>query len=479
MEAKQSMNKTLSRHNILKQIHRQEDWIVVNLLHRQAGIISPELASKIRDGSILSEPESDDYRELSEKGYIIDPERETSLYRLAYADFIRERDAGEVQVFYVPGYACNFACDYCYQDGYIHDSHQAQDDVIDAFFTHLDTHLAGKPWYLTVFGGEPLLPGGGQRKIISRLIEGANARNVEIALVTNGYYLSEYIDLLSTAKIREIQVTLDGVGDVHDRRRPLKAGRMNGGEYRNFEKVVRGIDDALAAGLEINLRSVLDRDNLPRLHELADFALKRGWTANPRFKTQLGRNYELHYCQDQQNRLYGRLEMYEDLFEQIQRYPQILEFHTPAYSISRFLFENGELPAPLFDSCPGTKTEWAYDYTGQIYSCTATVGKDGEQLGRFYPHTDLDHDRIADWEDRDVLSISACRDCSLQLACGGGCGSVAYNREGNLHAPDCRPVDGLISMGVALYQDADIHERTEEKRKDPKENLHFNEVQLQ
>lgn len=450
------MNKTLSKHNILKQIYRQNDWILVNLLHQQADIIDPELAEKILDSSILEQRDSEDYRELAEKGYIIDPQRETSSYRLAYAEFMKDRDAGEVQVFYVPGYACNFACEYCYQDGYIHDSHQAQQEVIQAFFAHVGEQLAGRSWYLTIFGGEPLLPGNGQRKILAQLIEGANAAHVDIALVTNGYYLSEYIDLLSTAKIREIQVTLDGVGEVHDRRRPLKQGRVNGGEYRNFEKVVKGIDDALEAGLEINLRSVLDRENLPRLYELADFAISRGWTKHPLFKTQLGRNYELHYCQDQQSRLYSRLEMYEDLFEEIRRHPQILEFHSPAYSISRFLFENGELPVPLFDSCPGTKTEWAFDYTGKIYSCTATVGKEGEELGSFYPESVLNDDMISQWEDRDVLSISACRDCSLQLACGGGCASVAYNREGKLHAPDCRPVDGLISMGVELYKNVDF-----------------------
>ena len=69
----------------------------------------------------------------------------------------------------------------------------------------------------------------------------------------------------------------------------------------------------------------------------------------------------------------------------IRQHPAILQFHKPAYSVSKFLFENGELPDPLFDSCPGCKTEWAFDYTGRIYSCTATVGKPGEELGTFYP----------------------------------------------------------------------------------------------
>ena len=33
-----------------------------------------------------------------------------------------------------------------------------------------------------------------------------------IAVVTNGYHLTEYLGMLEKASIREIQVTLDGVG---------------------------------------------------------------------------------------------------------------------------------------------------------------------------------------------------------------------------------------------------------------------------
>jgi uncharacterized protein len=137
------------------------------------------------------------------------------------------------------------------------------------------------------------------------------------------------------------------------------------------------------------------------------------------------------------------------------QYPHVLQFHKPAYSISKFLFENGELPAPLYDSCPGCKTEWAFDYTGRIFSCTATVGKTGEELGTFYPRVELNKEQIALWQQRDVLVIKACHACNIRLSCGGGCASVAYNREKNLHSPDCRPVKELLELGIALYSSID------------------------
>ena len=137
------------------------------------------------------------------------------------------------------------------------------------------------------------------------------------------------------------------------------------------------------------------------------------------------------------------------------RYPEILEFHKPAFSLSRFLFEQGKLPAPLFDSCPGCKTEWAFDFTGRIYACTAAVGMPGEELGTFYPQTSLKEQDIANWQNRDILSIKECSGCNLALACGGGCAMLAKNKTGDLHSPDCRPVKELLELGIALYNEYD------------------------
>jgi len=43
--------------------------------------------------------------------------------------------------------------------------------------------------------------------------------------------------------------------------------------------------------------------------------------------------------------------------------------------------------------------------------------------------------------------------CNLRLACGGGCASVAMNREKKLNAPDCRPVTELLQLGISLYSE--------------------------
>ena len=418
----------------------------MNLLSGQADILSPEEATEMEALKKGSEPGLSQLAvQAVEKGYLVDEEEEHAEYRRKYLDFIDSREKDEVQIFFVPNYTCNFACPYCYQDQYGNAGSSCDNSVINAFFSYIGKEFSSRRKYITIFGGEPLLNSPAQRRLIDYFTSKAAEADLSFCVVTNGYFLEDYIPLLRKGKIREIQVTLDGTADVHDSRRFLKGGGPT------FARIVKGIDAALGEGFDVNLRMVADRENIDNLPDLARFAIDRGWTKSPHFKTQIGRNYELHHCQTSPGKLFDRVSLYEKIFELTKKYPHILEFHKPAYSVSRFLAENGELPGPLFDSCPACKTEWAFDYTGNIYSCTATVGKEGESLGTFYPVVTRKDDIIGQWEARDVASIPGCRDCSLQLACGGGCGSVAKNRTGTISSPDCRPVTELIGMGFKAY----------------------------
>ena len=435
-----------SGYNIFSKIRDSENYFIINLLTGNADILEPDEAKKVE--ALKNGDETDDERfcsEMSEKGYLTDDAEESALYRRSYLDFIDSRDKEEIQIFFVTNYSCNFACSYCYQDQYNNPHQELSDEIIDSFFSYVNREFAGRKKYITVFGGEPLLNNPKQKEFISRIIERSTESDLELSFVTNGYFLEEYCEILSTGKIREVQVTLDGPQAVHDERRFLKGGAGT------FSKIVRGIDACLDKGIDLNLRMVVDSENILSLPDLAEFAIEKGWTKSPLFKTQIGRNYELHHCQSSPDKLFSRISLYEQIYELIKKYPHITDFYRPAYSVSKFLSENGELPDPLFDSCPACKTELAFDYTGRIYSCTATVGKSDEMLGTFYPELTLKSEIVSSWEERDVTSIKGCRDCSLQLACGGGCGSIARNRTGEICSPDCRPVKELLELGFAAY----------------------------
>lgn len=435
-----------SKYNIFSKIRDSENHFIVNLLTGNADILTTADADKmnlIHEGKPVSDRGF--IKELTEKGYLIEDKEEINLYRNKYLDFVDSREKDEVQLFFITNYSCNFACTYCYQDQYNNPDKELNEEVIDAFFRYINSEFTGRRKYITIFGGEPLLSSQKQKKLITSLLEKTTNAKLDVCIVTNGYTLADYVPLLKSGRIREIQVTLDGTETVHNKRRFLKGGRGT------FDKIVGGIDECLQNNLNINLRMVIDKENIENLKDLAQFAIDKGWTKSPYFKTQIGRNYELHHCQSKPDTLFDRVSLYERIFELTREYPNILQFYKPAYSVSKFLSENGNLPDPLFDSCPACKTEWAFDYTGHIYPCTATVGKADESLGTFYPDISLNTKQIDKWESRDVTLIPECKDCSVQLACGGGCGSVAKNRTGNICSTDCRPVKELMELGFSSY----------------------------
>ena len=436
-----------SRFNIFSKIRDSENYFIVNPLSGNADILSGPEADRINAAkdNINIIPDNSFTSELISKGYLSDPGEERKLYLSKYLDFIDSRDKDEVQLFFITNYSCNFSCTYCYQDQYTNPDHELSTAIIDSFFLHVRTRFAGRNKYITVFGGEPLLPGQKHRSLIEYLIEKSAEAGLDLCFVTNGYTLADYVEILKKGKVREIQVTLDGTGAVHDNRRHLKGGGPT------FEKIVTGIDSCLENNIPVNLRMVIDRENIDNLPHLARFAIDKGWTENPLFKTQIGRNYELHHCQSSANKLFDRISLYEKIYMIVKEHPHVQEFYKPSYSVSKFLSENGRLPDPLFDSCPACKTEWAFDYTGKIYPCTATVGKADECIGSFHPTPALNYEVIGEWEKRDVTSIEGCMGCNLQLSCGGGCGSIAKNKTGEICSSDCRPVKELLELGFSAY----------------------------
>ncbi len=429
---------SLSKHNIIVPIADSKEFFITNPLYKTADIISEK---ELQELQLQNDPSG----EFAKHAYLVDEEKEKKAFKFAYLDFQKKRDEDEVQLFFVPNYSCNFACSYCYQEGYEPVKQVLSIEIIDAFFNYIHQEFAGKKKYITVFGGEPLMPGEKQRNLIAHLLNKSKAANLDVAFVTNGYTLVSYLDLLMTANIREIQVTLDGTMEVHDQRRYMH------GKLPTFEKIVAGVDACLAAGININLRMVIDKENINNLPALSQFAIDKGWTASPYFKTQIGRNYELHVCNSSPDKLFERAELYKYIYELLRQYPHIAQFYKPGFSIAKYISENGQLPTPLFDSCPACKTEWAFDYTGTIYSCTATVGKKGEELGTFFPVITKNEEAIETWQNRDITTIEKCKSCEVALACGGGCASVAKNQHGHVNSPDCRPIKELLSLGAAYY----------------------------
>ncbi len=428
---------------------------------------------------------------MLERGYLfLSSEDEEELIHEKYIEFMEEYDNTPVQIIFSTTYACNFSCIYCFQESYKENSKIIIPEVTDAFFKYIQKHFAYEKQmpYITLFGGEPLLGGERYKQNLIYFLKKSKELDYSISIVTNGYELIHYIPVFKeiNLNIKEIQVTVDGSPEQHNKRRPTVTGKPT------FERIAEGITEALKNGYRINMRMIVDRENLPTLVELAEYAQNRGWLDYPEtlFETTIGRNYELHTCQPR-NTLYNRIELWSDFYELAKKYPLLKKFHKPQFHGIKYLSETGSLPMPIFDGCPAGKKEWGFDLYGNIYGCTASIGVEKYKLGNIFEDTEITRDRIKisefsceqidkevsslnlenkkemyhthivlkdnqeeqrlKWQTRDVLSIPQCRDCSVSLSCGGGCGVLAANNHGDILAPDCRPVKELAGIGIDFY----------------------------
>jgi uncharacterized protein len=444
----------LSRSAILAPVPGTDRALLVQPLTGQAALLGRadgEALRRLAGGDAL--PAALDEGALREARFLVEGEEEDrALQAGARADWLAEVERTPVQLIFVPTLGCNLRCTYCYQEPFEGAGRGlASPDLVEAFFAFVDRyHAADRPRpYLTLFGGEPLVDTPAHHERLSQLLAGAAARGLGVAAVTNGYDLEAFVPALRAARVREVQVTVDGPAAVHDARRPHGSGRGT------FDRATAGVDALVAAGVPVNLRVVADRENLPSLPGLARLAEARGWLDLPeaRFKTQVGRNYELFGCTSRQDRgaLFDRVELWAEWARLAEAEPALRRFHRPRFHGLRHLAEQGELPVPSFDACPAAKKEWAFAPDGGLYGCTATVGNPRYRLGSYHPEIVLDEAAIAPWRAREVATVPECRGCAVAAVCGAGCAALADARGRGIGGPDCRPVEALYGIGARYY----------------------------
>lgn len=453
----------LSKNNIIIKIKSSSipEYAILNPISGCFDIMNEKEYSMLKalDSEYIQMDEFSSY--LLERGYAYkNHEDEEQAVNKAFKEFNEEVNQSQVQLMLVPTYGCNLACTYCFQQGVEGKSSLISKETVNAFFAYASKAFSDrnqKP-FITLFGGEPLINSGKQREIIEYIVDKCAVENYELAVVTNGYDLEDYIDILKKAKIKEIQVTIDGCQKVHDNRRATK------NKKGTFDRIVNGIEAVIKNGMPVNLRTVVDLENIEDLVELAEFLNNKGWLDLPveLFKTQIGRNYELFDCYAKPQHLMSQVELWSEFALLSKKYPILVKFHRPDFKGIRHLSDTGEMYMASFDTCPACKTEWVFDLYGNIYGCTASCGREEYLLGTYCPQVKLNNQAIETWQKRSVRTIPQCRICKYDVICGGGCGVIAANKNrGDILSPDCRPIKELIDIGVNYYIN-DIKSMSEE-----------------
>ena len=163
---------------------------------------------------------------------------------------------------------CNARCFYCFERGakVSNMTEQTAHDVA-AFIEKKGADKVKLQW----FGGEPLVNIKAIDIICNDLVK-SNVNYTSI-MVSNGYLLDEAVikKAIDLWKLEKIQITLDGTEEVYN--------KVKDYVYKDasspFIRVLKNIEKALKAGIQINIRLNMDEHNVDDLFELSKQLVER------------------------------------------------------------------------------------------------------------------------------------------------------------------------------------------------------------
>lgn len=161
--------------------------------------------------------------------------------------------------------ACNYACTYCVPDG--KRLVAAQDELSAEAMVRGVAYLieAAGIERLRITGGEPLV----SPKLDPFLHAVSKLGLEDISLTSNGQLLSRKLPLLLECGIRRLNISLDTL-DADEFRSIARGG--------DLATVLRGLEEAKAAGLKIKVNTVpLRGKNLDQVLPLLDYCLEQGF----------------------------------------------------------------------------------------------------------------------------------------------------------------------------------------------------------
>ena len=175
--------------------------------------------------------------------------------------FLSSADRGITTYRILPTTGCNARCFYCFEQGVqiTNMNETTADAVIDYIKCTRDPQ---KKLHLEWFGGEPLL----RTATIHRICSALTAANIDFdsAMTTNGSLLTE--NLIQTAKdnwhLKKVQITLDGAGETHNRRKAYIALQDA------YNRTLQNIKALVAADIGVVVRMNMDRDNAASIQAL-------------------------------------------------------------------------------------------------------------------------------------------------------------------------------------------------------------------
>ena len=310
-------------------------------------------------------------------------------------------DTSNMNLTITPTMDCNFRCTYCFEKGEYHKQKITQetiDKLID--FVEMRAHELRN---LSVgwFGGEPLLAMSQIVNISERLqsICRDNGITYSSTIITNGYLLTARIaKKLKHYGVERVQITIDGLHDIHNKRRPLKSGEGT------FDTILSNLSEAKGI-IPIAVRINIDKENYGNVDEIIDIFKERGLLEN-----------DVHpYL--------GHVDSFNDQYDK----HKCLSKETYSKINLQFMKKND---LPLMNIYPKQRgfycgadqnSSWAIDSQGDLYKCYCEIGKETHKIASLYNLDIINPSLLHDYMLHSPPDDARCKNCKYLPICMGGC----------------------------------------------------------
>lgn len=400
-------------------------------------------------------------QELRTRGYLFESEEEEQQAYYARKELFDYYISKEQTLGFVicPTMLCNLKCTYCFESQQVRNDNRVMDkEQVESIFRYIDMlkeERKAKDAMIQLFGGEPLLPL--TLKVNEQILREAKKRNMMVTIISNGTKIKAYKELLEAYRdiIGGLQITLDGVKEIHDRR------RIRLDNSGTFDEICEGIDILLEIGVGVNVRVNVDDENMNYLKEFIDFIKEKKWDESKYFYCDLAPVTD-HHASNDIEALLPEQKIIKRLNEVFPEYdPENSFFKLSMFRVLNHLNQalgirsnKGQITFNVSYCETNVLQFYVFAPDGYIYACPEAVGEHDLAIGT-YDNEDiyLEGKRIACWKDRTIFRIPKCKECKIATFCGGGCAYAALKTNGDIDCPVCDNAEYVLAEYIDSIKD--------------------------
>ena len=351
------------------------------------------------------------------------------------AAFARQRaDTATMTLSFVPTYACNYRCPYCYELGHNKIPGKMDErmmDAIEAFVRERHDSDGFEALSVQWYGGDPSLALDVVQELTAKLVAFCDERGVayDAMMLTNANVIGEKeAQIVADCRVSSVFLTIDGPEEIHNRRRVAANGS------NSYERTIRAARLFRAHGIRIMANMNADKVTLPLFADLREKLLaEEGIELSFGKLNDYGHFFgQAPFCAPDFD-LFDHEEFFRAQFDEFAKRP-----HDAA--------EMREMLRPPLRFCMGQADNYfVIDLLGDVYACDGWVGDRAHVTFNLL-------DDPSTWKLHEVsfdpTHDERCGACALLPLCLGSC---IWER--TLSGMPCHPFKSTIGDYLRVYRD--------------------------